>query len=194
MGPSDSIADPWYNSPLRRRQSLCWCPEVNPDTAAVMDPSSRLDRMIMRLTAQRNCLLHGLALVADLPGPIIEFGLGKGRTCDFLRNHANGRRLIAFDREIHCPPDCVPAPEDLVPQFALVREATAAALWGAVGLTVVDGVAISAAYGILVLPSSLPGALVLLSASRDRRGGRPPGVRDGTGPAATGQESRSAGG
>ena len=114
MGPSDSIADPWYNSPLRRRQSLCWCPEVNPDTAAVMDPSSRLDRMIMRLTAQRNCLLHGLALVADLPGPIIEFGLGKGRTYDFLRNHANGRRVIAFDREIHCPPDCVPAPEDLV--------------------------------------------------------------------------------
>ncbi len=43
-----------------------------------------------------------------------------------------------------------------------VREATAAALWGAVGLTVVDGVAISAAYGILVLVSSLPGALVLL--------------------------------
>ena len=44
-----------------------------------------------------------------------------------------------------------------------VREATAAALWGAVGLTVVDGVAISAAYGILVLIASLPGALVLLS-------------------------------
>jgi uncharacterized membrane protein YbhN (UPF0104 family) len=44
-----------------------------------------------------------------------------------------------------------------------VREATAAALWGAVGLTVVDGVAISAAYGILVLLSSFPGALVLLS-------------------------------
>ena len=44
-----------------------------------------------------------------------------------------------------------------------VRETTAAALWGAVGLTVVDGVAISAAYGILVLIASLPGVLVLLS-------------------------------
>ena len=52
-----------------------------------------------------------------------------------------------------------------------VREATAAALWGAVGLTAVDGVAISAAYGILVLLSSLPGALVLLSSGRSRRGG-----------------------
>jgi hypothetical protein len=52
-----------------------------------------------------------------------------------------------------------------------VHEATAAALWGAVGLTAVDGVAISAAYGILVLLSSLPGALVLLSSGRSRRGG-----------------------
>ncbi len=79
-----------------------------------MDLPNRLDRMIMRLTAQRICLLHGLALIADLPGPILEFGLGKGRTYDFLRSHANGRRIIAFDREIHCPPDCVPPPDDLV--------------------------------------------------------------------------------
>lgn len=79
-----------------------------------MDLPNRLDRMIMRLTTQRNCLLHGLALVADLPGPILEFGLGKGCTYDFLRSRANGRRIIAFDREIHCPSDCVPAPEDLV--------------------------------------------------------------------------------
>jgi len=70
--------------------------------------------MIMRLTAQRKCLAQGLALIADLPGPILEFGLGKGRTYDYLRSHANGRRIIAFDRDIHCPPDCVPAPADLV--------------------------------------------------------------------------------
>jgi uncharacterized membrane protein YbhN (UPF0104 family) len=53
-----------------------------------------------------------------------------------------------------------------------VREATAAALWGAVGLTVVDGVAISAAYGILVLISSLPGAVVLLGGNRAQRKSR----------------------
>jgi hypothetical protein len=79
-----------------------------------MDLPNRLDRMIMRLTAQRNCLAQGLGLIADLPGPILEFGLGKGRTYDYLRSHANGRRIIAFDREIHCPPDCVPAPDDLI--------------------------------------------------------------------------------
>lgn len=48
-----------------------------------------------------------------------------------------------------------------------VREATAAGLWSAVGLTALDGVAISAAYGMLVLLSSLPGALVLLRARQD---------------------------
>ena len=79
-----------------------------------MDLPNRLDRMIMRLTAQRNCLAQGLPLIADLSGPILEFGLGKGRTYDYLRSHAKGRRIIAFDREIHCPPGCVPAPDDLV--------------------------------------------------------------------------------
>jgi hypothetical protein len=50
-----------------------------------------------------------------------------------------------------------------------IREATAGALWSAVGMTAEDGVAISAAYGVLVLLSTLPGALVLLSAGRGRR-------------------------
>jgi hypothetical protein len=42
-------------------------------------------------------------------------------------------------------------------------------LWGAVGLTVADGVVVSVAYGLLVLVSSLPGAVFLImtgSASR----------------------------
>lgn len=47
-----------------------------------------------------------------------------------------------------------------------VREVTAAAVWSAVGLTPEDGVAISAAYGVVVLLSSLPGAYVLLRAGR----------------------------
>lgn len=43
-----------------------------------------------------------------------------------------------------------------------VREGAAAALWGVVGLTSVDGVAISIAYGLLVLLSTLPGGVVLV--------------------------------
>ena len=42
-----------------------------------------------------------------------------------------------------------------------LREGAAAVLWGGAGLTAVDGVAISVAYGLLVLLSTLPGGLVL---------------------------------
>jgi uncharacterized membrane protein YbhN (UPF0104 family) len=61
-----------------------------------------------------------------------------------------------------------------------IREVTAAALWSAVGMTAEDGVAISAAYGVLVLLSTLPGALVLLSAGRGRRARPLPDGSDGS--------------
>ena len=51
-----------------------------------------------------------------------------------------------------------------------VREAAAAVVWSAVGLSTEDGVVISVAYGLLVFGSSLPGCLVLL-------GGRTPEAR-----------------
>ena len=75
-----------------------------------------------------------------------------------------------------------------------VREATAAGLWSVVGLTAEDGVAISAAYGILVLLSSLPGALFLLTAGRDRTERLRPGESGGSGDEAPRRGSRSAAG
>ena len=72
-----------------------------------------------------------------------------------------------------------------------VREAAAAGLWSVVGLTAEDGVAISAAYGLMVLISTLPGALVLLSAGRDRTGYRRPGENDGSGAGSPDPGSRS---
>ena len=42
-----------------------------------------------------------------------------------------------------------------------LREGAAAVLWGGGGLAAVDGVAISVAYGLIVLLSTLPGGLVL---------------------------------
>ena len=42
-----------------------------------------------------------------------------------------------------------------------LRESAAALLWGAVGLTATDGVAISVAYGLIVLVGSFPGAAIL---------------------------------
>lgn len=75
-----------------------------------------------------------------------------------------------------------------------VREAAAAGLWSVVGLTAEDGVAISAAYGLIVLISSLPGALVLLTSARDRTARRPPDGTSGSAGAAPARGSRSPGG
>ena len=100
-----------------------------------MAATNRLERMIDRLTAQRDLLVRAIALVGDLPGPVLEFGLGKGRTYDFLRACLPGREIFAFDRGLHCPADCVPDAghlilgefRDTVPG-ALARIGAAAAL------------------------------------------------------------------
>lgn len=79
-----------------------------------MTAASRLDRMIARLTTQRACLRRAADLIADLPGPVIELGLGKARTYDHLVRLLPGRKIYAFDRGIHCPPDAVPPGDRLV--------------------------------------------------------------------------------
>ena len=69
---------------------------------------SRLDSFIRRLSAQRDCLAHAARLVAGVPGPVLEFGLGNGRTYDYLREILPGREIFVFDRRVAAHPDCVP--------------------------------------------------------------------------------------
>jgi hypothetical protein len=59
---------------------------------------SRLDSFIRRLTAQRDILNSIASQIDHLDGPILELGLGNGRTFDHLRERFSGRRIIAFDR------------------------------------------------------------------------------------------------
>ena len=70
--------------------------------------------MIARLKAQRACLRFAGAAVGDLAGDILEIGLGKGRTYDFLRTQFPQRKIFAFDRIVHCPDDVRPDPEHLI--------------------------------------------------------------------------------
>lgn len=72
---------------------------------------SRLDSFIRRLLAQRACLEEAARLVADLPGPVVEIGLGNGRTYDHLRTLFPDRPIFVFDRRLDAHPDCRP-PED----------------------------------------------------------------------------------
>ncbi|WFS01032.1 class I SAM-dependent methyltransferase [Rhizobium tumorigenes] len=75
---------------------------------------SRLDSFIRRLTAQRDILDHLTRDIAALEGPILELGLGNGRTFGHLRERFPGRRIIAFDRAANASAHSMPAPEDLV--------------------------------------------------------------------------------
>ncbi len=47
-------------------------------------------------------------LIVDVPGPILELGLGNGRTYDHLRNLFPGREIFVFDRHVAAHPDCIP--------------------------------------------------------------------------------------
>ena len=69
---------------------------------------SRLDSFIRRLEAQRDCLGLAARLIADVPGPLLELGLGNGRTYDHLRGLLPEREIFVFDRHIAAHPDCVP--------------------------------------------------------------------------------------
>jgi hypothetical protein len=69
---------------------------------------SRLDSFIRRVTAQRDCLNAVASMVADVPGPVLELGLGNGRTYDHLRDLFPDREIFVFDRQVAAHPDCIP--------------------------------------------------------------------------------------
>ena len=75
---------------------------------------SRLDQFITRLTAQRAVLGFAAETLAKTEGPVIELGLGNGRTFDHLREILPGRRIIAFDRALAAHGTCEPDPADLL--------------------------------------------------------------------------------
>ncbi len=69
---------------------------------------SRLDSAIRRLKAQRSCLNAASRMVDDVPGVVLELGLGNGRTYDHLRELMPRREIFVFERKIAAHPDCIP--------------------------------------------------------------------------------------
>ena len=95
---------------------------------------SRLDSFIARMQAQRDCLNFLKSAIDAVPGPILEVGLGNGRTYDHLRGLFPGRDIYVFERKVAAHPDCIPPDDrlflgeahDALPRAARKLGATAA--------------------------------------------------------------------
>jgi len=75
---------------------------------------SRLDSFIRRMIAQRDVIAAAARLIDGLSGPVLELGLGNGRTYHHLRETFPGRRVIAFDRVLAAHPSSIPPAGDLL--------------------------------------------------------------------------------
>ena len=87
---------------------------------------SRLDSVIRRLEAQRACLNLVAEEIRDLPGLVLELGLGNGRTYDHLREALPDREIFVFEREVAADLDCVPDTDHLL--LGDIRETLPAAV------------------------------------------------------------------
>lgn len=75
---------------------------------------SRLDAFINRMTSQRACLNHAAAQTEDLPGPVLELGLGNGRTYHHMVEIMPGREIYVFERAVASHPESTPPDEMLI--------------------------------------------------------------------------------
>ncbi|MEC9347203.1 MAG: class I SAM-dependent methyltransferase [Pseudomonadota bacterium] len=130
---------------------------------------SRLDSVIARLTAQRACLDRVSDAIAGLPGPVLELGLGNGRTYDHLRQNLPGRDIYVFERQVNAHPDCIPPDSHLfLGDFRMTLPAVAARFAGQVALVHADtgtgdksaSLALARLLGPLVIPLMRPGGLL----------------------------------
>ena len=91
---------------------------------------SRLERMIARLATQRALLDWAAERVSGIDGPVLEIGLGKGRTYSHLRRLFPDRDIWAFDYEVHAPAHSRPDPGRIL--LGDFRE-TLQACWAEIG-------------------------------------------------------------
>ena len=131
---------------------------------------SRLDSAIRRLMAQKKVLEWAVGEVKGLSGPILELGLGNGRTYDHLREIFPNRDIKVFERVVAAHPDCVPPEEHLFRGDFLDSLPRAVAQLGPVGVLAhldigtgvkVDSTSLAERIAPLVADLLAPGALVV---------------------------------
>jgi hypothetical protein len=150
---------------------------------------SRLDSFIARMEAQRDCLNFLADEVRTLPGPILEIGLGNGRTYDHLRTLFPRRDIYVFERKVAAHPDCIPPDDRLflgeareaIPRAAKLLGACAALIHTDLGTgdhqaNMAMGIWLGPALDGLAAPGSYILANQPLTVTRWTRLPEPPGV------------------
>ncbi len=153
---------------------------------------SRLDSAIRRLQAQKTCLDHAIGLIRPLAGPVLELGLGNGRSYDHLREGLPDREIFVFDRRVAAHPACIP--EDRYMLLGDVRDTLVGAV-RRIGQPAAlahcdigsgDEEAtrrLALAVGALLAPVLAPGAVVVSDQAMDQpywqQIAPPPGVAEG---------------
>jgi hypothetical protein len=153
---------------------------------------SRLDSFIARMQAQRDCLNFLKPAVEALPGPILEVGLGNGRTYDHLRDLFPGREIYVFERKVAAHPDCIPPDgrlflgeaREAIPRAARQLGASAALIHTDLGTgdhqaNMAMGKWLGPALDALAAPGGYVLANQPLDVARWRRLPEPPGVPAG---------------
>jgi hypothetical protein len=149
---------------------------------------SRLDSLIRRLEAQRACLNLVAETIRDLPGPVLELGLGNGRTYDHLRELLPEREIFVFEREVAAHPDCIPDPghlhrgdfHDTLPAAAARFTGQVALVHAEIGSTNLERDATLAAFVAGHLPALLrPGGIVASDRNVGFEGARPLALPEG---------------
>lgn len=138
--------------------------------------------MADRLVTQALCLEAAARLIAAIPGPVLEIGLGKGRTYDHLRALLPDREIFAFDRAIHAPRALVPGAGHLIlgevtetlPTFARRLGRTAALAHADLGTESRTGdAALAGSVARLLVPVMAAGGVVLSDRAMDGAGWAP---------------------
>jgi len=150
---------------------------------------SRLDSFIGRVTAQRDCLNELARRLKGRAGPILELGLGNGRTYDHLRELFPARDIYVFEREVRAHPDCIPPDDRLflgdifatLPRAAALLGRSAALVHSDLGTgdrsaNAALGARLAPALDALVAPGGLIVANQPLMAASWQRLPDPPGV------------------
>lgn len=66
------------------------------------------------MSAQKAFLDDVAGRIADVPGPVLELGLGNGRTFDHLRAILPEREIFVFDRAVTAHPASIPDGEHII--------------------------------------------------------------------------------